>query len=325
MLDVDITVVFEMIGYFVLLLLLNILLYKPVLKILRRREDLIGGTFKKASDMDKKVDEGLADYESRIKEVSLKGYEENSKLKQAAIEEESRMIESAAVEISADLAEKRRDMLGDKRTAIAGLKADMGSISRVVAEKLLDRRLLGALLMVALSLLPVLVMASTDGDAEGRTASNLLWKGINFAILLLGIYIVWRKSIKGMFTKRRVEIQNGLEEAKAAKEAAEKKVEDYKGKLSSLELRLEEAAKEIRREWEVERERVMADSRVAIERLKGQASFTLAQEVKKARQEVRREAAVLAVDMARELLGKELNAEDQERLVKVSIEKLRLN
>ncbi len=327
MLDIDISVIYGMFGYFVLLLLLNILLYKPVLKILRRREDLIGGTLKKASDMDKKVDEGLADYESRIKEASLKGYEENNRLRQAALDEERKMIDAAEIEISADLAEKRREVLGAKRTAIADLKEEISSISKVVAEKLLDRRLLVALLMVGLSLLPALVFASTDGggNAEEAPSRDLLWKVVNFAILVAGIYILWKKSIKGMFVNRRAEIRNGLAEAKAAKETAEKKTEEYKGKIVGLELRFKEIAEEIRREGEAEKERAIAESRVAIERLKKQASFTLAQEVKKAKLEIRREVAGLAVNMARELLGEELKAEDQERLVKASIDKLRLN
>ena len=324
--DIDITVIYEMIGYFVLLLLLNILLYKPVLKVLRRREDLIGGTFKKASDMDKEVDDGLADYESKLREAALKGYEENNRQRQAALDEERKMIDAAGAEISRDLAEKRREMLGAKRTAMADLTEETSSISRVVVEKLLDRRLLGALMMVGLTLLPALAIASTDGGhAEEAPSSGMLWKVINFSILLVGLYLAWTKSIKGMFIKKRTEIQNGLEEAKAAKEAAEKKIEEYKGKLAGLELRLKETAEEIRREGEAEKERAIAESRAAIERLKEQASFTIEQEVKKAKLEIRREVAGLAVNMARELLGKELKAEDQERLVKGSIDKLRLN
>ncbi len=326
MLDIDITVVYEMIGYFVLFLLLNILLYKPVFKVLRRRDELIGGTFKKASDMDKEVDEGLADYESKIKDASLAGYEENNRQRQLALDEERRMIDAAGAEISADLAEKMREMLGSKRTAMADLKEETSSISRVVAEKLLDRRLLGALLMVGLSLLPALVFASTEGGhGEEASSSGMLWKVINFSILMVGFYLAWTKSIKGIFLKKREEIKNGLKDAKAAKDAAEKKIEEYKGKLAGLEGRLKEVAEEIRREGKAEKERALADSRAAIERLKEQANFTIEQEIKKAKIEIRREVAGLAVDMARELLARELKAEDQERLIKGSIDKLRLN
>lgn len=327
MLDIDITVLYEMAGYFVLLLLLNVLLFKPILKVLRRRDDLIGGTFKKASDMDKEVDEGLADYESKLKEASLKGYEENHRQRQLALDEERKMIDEAGAEISAGLAEKRREMLGAKRTAMADLTEEAGSISRVVAEKLLDRRLLGALVMVGLTLLPVLVFASTDGghSEEAASSSAMTWKVINFSILMFGLYLGWKKVIKGMFLTKRAEIQKGLKDAKAAKDAAEQKIEEYKEKLATLEGRLQEIAEEIRREGVVERERAVVESRAAIERLKEHANFTIEQEVKKAKLEIRREVAGLAVSMAKELLGKELKPTDQDRLVKGSIDKLRLN
>ena len=323
MLDINITVIFEMLGYFVLLLLLNILLYKPVLNLLKRREGLIGGTFKKASDMDKEVDDGLADYESRLREAAVNGYEENNKLRQAALDEERAMIEEAGAEISKELAEKRRETLGAKRTAMAELAEETGSISKVVAEKLLDRRLVGALIMVALPLIPALAMASGGGEEGGSL--TMMWKVINAAILFVGLYIVWAKVIKKMMVQKCTGIKNGLADAKAAKDAAEKKIEEYKGKLAGLEAKIAEAAEEIRREGEVEKERIMADSRAAIERLKEQASFTIEQEVKKATQEIRREVADMAVSMAKELIGKELKPEDQARLVKGCIDNLRLN
>ncbi len=332
MLNLDITLVYQMIGYFVLLALLNILLYKPVIKILRTREERIGGTFKKASVIEKKVDESIAEYESSMKEAAQKGYEENNKLRQIASDEERKMVDAAEVDISKELAAKRREVLGSKRTALADLKEETVSISRIVVEKLLDRRLVIAFVMVVLPLLPALVLASTGGGgaeggehAEAAGSSDMLWKVINFAVLALGVYILWIKVIRGLLVKRGDDIKNGIEEAKAAKEAAEKKAEEYREKLSTLEARLAELAQEIRREGEVEKERIMADAATAIVKLKEHASFTLEQEIKKARIEIKREVADLAIKMAADLLTKEIKPEDQDRLVKGYIDDMRLN
>lgn len=332
MLELNITIFYQMIGYFVLLAFLNILLYKPVIKILRTREERIGGTFKKAEAIEKKVDESIAEYESSMKEASQKGYDENNKLRQIAFDEERKMVDAAGVDISMELAAKRREIMGSKRTALADLKEETVSISRNVAEKLLDRRLVIALVMVILPLLPALVLASTGGGGGGAEGGehaagsrDMLWKVINFAVMAIGIYVLWIKVIRGLLVKRGVDIKKGIVEAKAAKEAAEKKAEEYKQKLSTLEARLGELAQEIRREGEAEKERIMADAATAIAKLKEHASFTVEQEIKKARIEIRREVADLAMEMAADLLTKEIKPEDQERLVKGYIDNLRLN
>lgn len=332
MLELNITLVYQIIGYFVLLVLLNILLYKPVIKILKTREERIGGTLKKASAIEKEADESIAEYESRMKEAAQKGYEENNRLRQIALDEERKMVDAAGVEISRDLAAKRREIIGSKRTALADLKEETVSISKSVAEKLLDRRLIIALIMVLLPLLPALVLASSGaGGAEGgehgaaAPSRDMLWKVVNFAILAAGVYILWIKVIKGILVKRGVDIKDGLEEAKAAKEAAEKKAEEYRQKLSTLEARLGELAQEIRREVETEKERITADARESIVKMKEHASFTMEQEIKKARIEIKREVANLAMEMAADLLTREIKPEDQERLVKGYIDNLRLN
>jgi F-type H+-transporting ATPase subunit b len=153
----------------------------------------------------------------------------------------------------------------------------------------------------------------------------MLWKVINFVVLGIGIYVLWLKVIKGILVKRGFDVKNGLVEAKAAKEDAEKRAEEYKQKLSTLEARLVELAQEIRREGEAEKERIMADAATAIDKLKGHASFTLEQEIKKARIEIRREVAGLAIKMAADLLTKEIKPEDQDRLIKGYIDDIRLN
>ena len=60
---------------------------------------------------------------------------------------------------------------------------------------------------------------------------------------------------------------------------------------------------------------------VEISRIRAQAEFTGEQEVKKAREELRREASLLSARAAEELVRKTLSPEDQERLVRENIEK----
>ena len=86
MLDLDITLIYQMIGFVVLLFLMNSLLYKPLLKILSERDEKIDGTLKSASETENKVAGGLAEYAKRIKEATISGIEAKNKLRQEGLD-----------------------------------------------------------------------------------------------------------------------------------------------------------------------------------------------------------------------------------------------
>jgi F-type H+-transporting ATPase subunit b len=335
MLDIDISLVYQFIGYFVLLLILNRLLYRPVQKILRERDERIGGTLKKASDTEAEVASGLADYDKKLREAAVKGNEHRAKIKAEAAAKEKEILEAAGKEVSAELDKMRKELAASKSGALASLKDQTRELSRTVAEKLLDRKVIAMLLTVGLPLLPSLVLAATTGGGgehggggggeEHGAALFDPWKVINFLILAAVIFVVWKKVLGKLLDKRKDDIRQAIEEAGAAKEAAEKKAAEYEKKLATLEARIKEIAEELRLEGEAEKERTLVEAARAGEKLKEQAKLTAEQELKKARIAIRKEVAELAVGMAAELLAKEVTPDDQKRLVKGYIDNLKLN
>ncbi len=324
MLNIDLTLLYQMIGFVVLLFIMNTLLYKPLLKILNEREERIEGTLKSASKAGKEVDEGLKEYEKRLKDAAVKGIEARNKLRQEGVEREKELIEAAREKAAGELAVIKREIEKNKREALIGLKAETKTISQNIAEKILDRKIVAALFAFILPLLPLIARASEEArhEAEGN---GMLWKIVNFAILAVVVIVVWKKFIGKMLNKRGEDIKKALDDAKAAKEAAEKKSAEYSSKLSMLESRIAQMQQEFEAEGEADRKKILAEAEAAAVKIKEQAKLTAGQEVKKAKAEIRAEVAHLAVRMAEEILSKELKPEDQEKLVKGYLDNLRLN
>lgn len=323
MLDIDISLVWQFLGYFVLLVLLNKFLYQPVRKILKERDERIGGTLEKASATEAEVASGLADYDKKLREAVVHGNELRGKVKAEAHAREKEILEAAGAEVSAELDRMRKELAASKAGALSSLKEETRGISREVAEKLLDRKVLGMFIVFVLPFIPGLVFASTGGEHGGGGGG--LWKIINFLILAAAIVILWVKVVGKLLRKRGEDIRQAMDDARAAKETAEKKAAEYQAKLSTLEARLSEIATELKLEGEAEKERILSEAARAGEKLKEQAKLAAEQELKKARLEIRKEVAELAVGMAAEILAKEVKPEDQERLIKGYIDKLRLN
>ena len=168
-------------------------------------------------------------------------------------------------------------------------------------------------------------MPGGPGGGGGAGGGGGLWKVINFVILVVGLYLVWVKVIKKALEKKGEEIKKAMDDAREANEAAEKRALEYRAKLSDLEKSIAAIAEELRLEGEAEKKKIIAEATSAAVRLAEQARITVEQELIKARIEIRREVAELAARMAGEILSRELKPEDQERLIKEYVSRMRLH
>ncbi|MBI1912514.1 MAG: hypothetical protein HYS21_11010 [Deltaproteobacteria bacterium] len=323
MIAIDQTLIFQIIGFFILLIILNRFLYNPVLRILKEREEKISGAIKKAAELEKEVVEGVAAYEKRLKEAAVRGNEERSKIRQEGIDREKALLEAARTEAAAEIASMRKELEASKASALSSLKVESKSLSQNIAEKILDRKVIVMLFAFILPLLPAIAGAAPEGGEHG--GSGTTWKIINFVILAVGVYLVWTKAIKGLLDKRSADIKQAIDQAKEAKDIADRKASEYNAKLNVLESRIAEIQNELRLEGEAEKQRIMQEAQASSLKIKEQAKLAAEQEIKKARLEIRREVAEIAVGMAEEILRKELKPEDQEKLVKGYLNNLRLN
>ena len=73
---------------------------------------------------------------------------------------------------------------------------------------------------------------------------------------------------------------------------------------------------------EAEGERILADARAAAERIRNDARAAVGQELRRAREELRQEAADLSVELAAGILRGQVTPGDRDRLVDEFIEKI---
>jgi F-type H+-transporting ATPase subunit b len=142
--------------------------------------------------------------------------------------------------------------------------------------------------------------------------------GVTVGVL---IYFV-RKPIRQGLTGRRDGIEKALRDAEAVKSEAEGKFAEYDRKLSKAAAEIEEIQVALRREAELERERTLANAREMTEKIKQEAEKSAANEIAKARTELRQEAARMAIAMAEDLLKKNFTSDDQNRLVSEYLQKV---
>jgi len=169
--------------------------------------------------------------------------------------------------------------------------------------------------------------AAEEGAAHQGGGVHIPWgeivkQAINFLILAGVLVYFLRKPFSSFLKERSDLLRKAIDDAaKARAEAAEKlaAIETRAGKLAD-EIAGMNAKMDV--EAAAEARRLQETAAVEISRIRAQSEFTGEQEVKKAREELRREAALLSARAAEELVRKTLSPEDQERLVRENLEKI---
>ena len=178
---------------------------------------------------------------------------------------------------------------------------------------------LATALVTALVLAPSLLFAVGGGGHEPMPMSAILWDmGIKILnVSVLGFLAFWflSKPLNEFVKTRSQKVQQELEDAQAGRREAEERLQAFKDKMSQLDAKIEELQKQTCGEINREQKLLLEEAKQAAEHIRLHARDTIRQEVLKARDDLHTQAATLAVTLAEELVKKNINTEDHNRLV----------
>ena len=141
MINLDLAFVFQLINFLVLVLVLNTFLYKPIRKVLADRAEQIREAKAKAVEVDQEVQEKVALYEARLREIKAKAAEERAVMIKEAQAEEAVLVEKSRAEAAATLAAIRNRVAKEAGDARELLKVQARVLSLEICEKVLGRSL----------------------------------------------------------------------------------------------------------------------------------------------------------------------------------------
>ena len=187
----------------------------------------------------------------------------------------------------------------------------------------LARRALVAAAALTASLLPALLWASeAAGEASRSPVYDLVMKFVNFGILAGILFYFLRKPISQGLADRQQNIRRELEDALEAKEAAEARYREVQEKVANLETEIRRLQDDFRAEAARQRERMLAGAKHAADSIRQQAELAGTTEVKRAIDELRAEAAALAVELAGQKIAGAYTPEDQKKAVETTVHRI---
>lgn len=141
MIELNLAFVIQIINFGILVLVLNIFLYKPLRKVLSERRQVVDGAREKALAVDAEVQEKMAQYEARLRDAKAGAAAQRAESLKQAQAEETAVLEKARKESSDSLASIRSRIGSEAAEARELLKKQAEVLSGDICEKILGRSL----------------------------------------------------------------------------------------------------------------------------------------------------------------------------------------
>lgn len=148
------------------------------------------------------------------------------------------------------------------------------------------------------------------------------WRLLNFAVLVGFLYWLSAKKIKEFFVTRRDDIRIALERAETTRKEAEEKYKQYTARLEKATDEIAGIVKMIEEQGLAEKEKLIEDAKMTALKIEEDTKARMEQEFKTATNELRKEAVKLSVQMAEEILKREITQRDHEALVREYLDKV---
>jgi len=139
--SLDWTLGLQFVNFFILLIILNKFLYRPLLKVMAERRETVAGSHSRAKGLEAEIEEKMQLYQAQLNDAKTVANEERTKVKKIAGEEEAALLSEAHGKATARLQVIKSQVAVDAAEASKTLKAEAQTLAEQIAAKILGRKL----------------------------------------------------------------------------------------------------------------------------------------------------------------------------------------
>ncbi len=141
MIDINITLLIQMLNFLVFLFLMNLILYRPIRRVVAQRRQFMADRQEEIDRADSEALAAVQEFNARIQEARAEGRRKIQELKVAAYEQEKDLLQEASDRAAGQLQEMRAQIRKDVAAAREELSGQVRSFSVELAQKILGRSL----------------------------------------------------------------------------------------------------------------------------------------------------------------------------------------
>jgi len=141
MVEINLTIVVQVIQFLILVFILNRLLFKPIGQVLAERQQKITSWEEKTQNLQETARLNLEKYENQLIEERLKARESQEQLTRELKEKEDENIRAVSEKAALIVAETQQALEKERERLRVELRQQAKELSQILAEKVLGREL----------------------------------------------------------------------------------------------------------------------------------------------------------------------------------------
>lgn len=139
MLSLDYTIFVQMAIFISAIFIFNSLLFKPMLSLIERREQLTKGTVKEAAELEAKAKSMVEEYESKMNLAREEALEERESLRSKTHTEAYDIVHHAREEVQSLIEDARQKLEAETLETKERVKPQVEIIARAISSRILGR------------------------------------------------------------------------------------------------------------------------------------------------------------------------------------------
>ena len=167
--------------------------------------------------------------------------------------------------------------------------------------------------MISPEFLSIVLTNAVEGNHFDWT--TVIKNAVNLLLLLLVLGYFLKRPVKNFFVERRELIAGKIEDAREKIKAAREEFETYSSKLANIDTDIESFKESSRRESAIERDEILKQAEIMVERIGEEARETIRIESERAKNEIQEEVVALAVEMAEKAVKQNVTTSDDKRFL----------
>ena len=141
MIELDRTIILQLVVVLFLMVILSSLVFKPFLRVLQRRRDWVEGAERRARELQQRTEELMEQYRESLAAAQAQGANIREEIRKESLAREMEILQRAMKEANGFLGEMKSKIQQETQAARTSLQMHARNLSRAIAEKILGRGL----------------------------------------------------------------------------------------------------------------------------------------------------------------------------------------
>lgn len=137
MIELDITLIIQLVNFLVLLAVLNVIIYRPIRNIVQQRSERMADDMSEIESFNQTAKDKLQEYEITLDNARKEGVELRNSFKEEGAQKEKEIVEQASDESAKELSATRQELHSEAEEARKKLKKQVKGYAKLVADRVI--------------------------------------------------------------------------------------------------------------------------------------------------------------------------------------------